>query len=119
MLKELGEDLNSMKKIQSEMKDTLTEIKNNLQGNSNQGSTTRRGYMQPIHMAHLEYPVWVKGEAVPLALQDTYYIRSHYQGRESLQLFLIHRNRHREAAKVRRQRNRALMKEQIKTPKKN
>ena len=36
MLKELGEDLNSMKKIQSEMKDTLIEIKNNLQGNSNQ-----------------------------------------------------------------------------------
>ena len=36
MLKELSEDLNSMKKIQSEMKDTLIEIKNNLQGNSNQ-----------------------------------------------------------------------------------
>ena len=30
MLKELSEDLNSIKKIQSEMKDTLTEIKNNL-----------------------------------------------------------------------------------------
>ena len=33
MLKELSEDLNSIKKIQSEMKDTLIEIKNNLQGN--------------------------------------------------------------------------------------
>ena len=33
-LKELGEDLNSMKKIQSEMKDTLIEIKNNLQENN-------------------------------------------------------------------------------------
>ena len=32
MLKELSEDLSSMKKIQSEMKDTLIEIKNNLQG---------------------------------------------------------------------------------------
>ena len=32
MLKELGEYLNSMKKIQSVMEDTLTEIKNNLQG---------------------------------------------------------------------------------------
>ena len=31
MFKELSEDLNSIKKIQSEMKDTLTEIKNNLQ----------------------------------------------------------------------------------------
>ena len=34
MLKELTEDLNSIKKIQSEMKDTLIEIKNNLQGNN-------------------------------------------------------------------------------------
>ena len=33
MLKELSE-LHSIKKIQSEMKDTLTEIKNNLQGNN-------------------------------------------------------------------------------------
>ena len=33
MLKELSEDLNNNnKKIQSEMKDTLIEIKNNLQG---------------------------------------------------------------------------------------
>ena len=29
MLKELSEDLNRIKKIQSEMKDTLIEIKNN------------------------------------------------------------------------------------------
>ena len=34
MLKELSEDLNSIKKIQSEMKDTLIEIKNNLQRNN-------------------------------------------------------------------------------------
>ena len=34
MLKELSEDLNSIKKIQSETKNTLTEIKNNLQGNN-------------------------------------------------------------------------------------
>ena len=33
MLKELNEDLNSIKKTQSETKDTLIEIKNNLQGN--------------------------------------------------------------------------------------
>ena len=32
MLKELSEDLNSIKKIQSEMKDTLIKIKDNLQG---------------------------------------------------------------------------------------
>ena len=37
---------------------------------------------------------------------------------ESKQLYLIHRNKHREAAKIRRQRNMAQMKEQIKTPEK-
>ena len=34
MPKQLSEDLNSIKKTQSEMKSTLLEIKNNLQGNS-------------------------------------------------------------------------------------
>ena len=34
MLKELSEDLSSRKKIQTETKDTITEIKNNLQGNN-------------------------------------------------------------------------------------
>ena len=34
MSKELSEDLSSMKNIQSEMKDSLIEIKNNLQGNN-------------------------------------------------------------------------------------
>ena len=34
MIKELSEDLNSIKKIQSEMKDSLSEIKNNVQGNN-------------------------------------------------------------------------------------
>ena len=33
MFKVLSEDLNNIKKIQSEIKDTLIEIKNNLQGN--------------------------------------------------------------------------------------
>ena len=35
---------------------------------------------------------------------------------ESMQLYLIHRNRHREAAKTRRQRNMAQMEEHNKTP---
>ena len=34
MLRELSEDLNNIKKIQSEMKDSLVEIKNNLHGNN-------------------------------------------------------------------------------------
>ena len=33
MLEKLSDDLNSVKKIQSEMKDTLIEIKNNLSEN--------------------------------------------------------------------------------------
>ena len=33
-LKELSEDLSSIKKTQSETKDTLVKIKNNLQGNN-------------------------------------------------------------------------------------
>ena len=37
---------------------------------------------------------------------------------ESKPLYLMHRNKHREAAKMRRQRNMAQMKEQIKTPEK-
>ena len=40
------------------------------------------------------------------------------QDRESKQLYLIHRNKHREAAKSKRQRNMAQMKEQNKTPEK-
>ena len=35
LLKELSDDLSSIKKIQSETKYTLIEIKNNLQGNNN------------------------------------------------------------------------------------
>ena len=34
ILKELSEDLSSIKKTQSEMKDTLIEIRNDLQGNN-------------------------------------------------------------------------------------
>ena len=34
MLRELSKDLGSIKKNQSEMKDTLMEIKDNLQGNN-------------------------------------------------------------------------------------
>ena len=34
MLKQLSEDLSSLKKTQSEMREMLIEIKNNLQGNN-------------------------------------------------------------------------------------
>ena len=41
MFKELSEDLNSIKQIQSETKASLTEIKNNLQGNNSKGMKLR------------------------------------------------------------------------------
>ena len=55
-------------------------------------------------------------EAVPL--DPTGYPLPHYQDMESKQLYLIHRNKHKEAAKMRRQRNMAQMKEQTKIPEK-
>ena len=42
MLKELSEDLNSVKQIQSEMKNTLIEIKNNLQGNNSREDEAKK-----------------------------------------------------------------------------
>ena len=45
---------------------------------------------------NLEYPAWVIGEVVPWTLQDTYYIRPHYQDTESKQLYLIHRKKNTE-----------------------
>ena len=39
MLKELSEEHSSIKKIQSEMKDSLTEIKNNLQGKNSRDTS--------------------------------------------------------------------------------
>ena len=41
MLKALSEDLSSIKKIQSKMKDTLVKIKNNLQGNNSRVDKTK------------------------------------------------------------------------------
>ena len=41
MLSELSKDLNSIKKAQSEAKGTLTEMQNNLQGNSSTGVELR------------------------------------------------------------------------------
>ena len=58
------------------------------------------------------------GVAVPLDPTGHLLHQAHYQEMESKQLYLIHRNKHREAAKMRGQRNMAQMKEHIKTPEK-
>ena len=51
MLKELSEDLSSIRKIQSEMKDTLNEIKDSLQGNN---SRVNEGENQINDLEHKE-----------------------------------------------------------------
>ena len=51
MLEELSEDLNSIKNIQSEMKATLIEIKNNLQGNN---STVNKAENRINNLEHKE-----------------------------------------------------------------
>ena len=51
MLRELCEDLNNIKKIQSEAMDTLIEIKNNLQGNN---STVDEAKNQSNDLEHKE-----------------------------------------------------------------
>ena len=51
MLKKLNEDLNSIKKIPSEMTDTLIETKNNLQGNN---STVNEAENQINDLEHKE-----------------------------------------------------------------
>ena len=56
--------------------------------------------------------------ALPKALPLTAYRLAFLQDGKSKQLYLILRNKHREAAKIRRQRNMAQMKEQIETPEK-
>ena len=71
-----------------------------------------------MQRAHLEYPAWEIEEMGHWTLQDSYYIRPHNQDTESKQLYLIQRNKHREAAKIRRQRNMTQMKGQIKTSEK-
>ena len=49
MLKELSEDFSSIKKIQSEMGDTLIERKNNLQGNNHSGCPSSRLHHYVTH----------------------------------------------------------------------
>ena len=79
---------------------------------------SRLNYKRRVYSAHTKGTFSVIGEAVPLTLQNTYYIRPPYQDTESEKPYMIHRNKHREAAITRRQRNMAQMKEQIKTPEK-
>ena len=50
MLKELSEELNSIKKIQLQMKDTLIEMKNNLEGNNSRVDESKNQINDLEHM---------------------------------------------------------------------
>ena len=50
MLKELNEDFNGIKNIQSELRDTLIEIKNNLQGNDSRVDKAKNPINDLEHM---------------------------------------------------------------------
>ena len=56
-LKELSEDLSSINKIQSEMKDTLIEIKNNLQGNNSRMDEAENQISDMEHKEEKNQPI--------------------------------------------------------------
>ena len=96
------------------MEDTLIEIKNNLQGKN---SRVEEANNQIKDMEHKEAKL-NKSEQ-----EEERRIKKNEKSIISLwnnfkRLYLIHRNKHREAAKMRRQRNMAQMEEQIKIPEK-
>ena len=92
-----------------------------LQSNGPEGKSLPLAGQQ---QSSLNYYVWVSlsaqlgwlGRRWHWVLQNTYYIRPPYQGQETYQLYLLHRNKYREAAKIKRQRNTSQLKEQNKTP---
>ena len=57
MLKELSEDLNSIKKIQLEMKDILIEIKKNLQGINNRVNKAKNHISDLDHKEAKKQPI--------------------------------------------------------------
>ncbi|KAF6114553.1 hypothetical protein HJG60_010527 [Phyllostomus discolor] len=59
----------------------------------------RLNYKRRVYSAHTKGSSQVTGEAVPWTLQGTCFIRPHYKDMESKQLFLMHKNKHRKAAK--------------------
>ena len=64
-------------------------------------------------------PPWQLPKALAYTIyRCIFYNRPYYQDRESKHIYLIHRNKYWEAAKMRRQRNVAPMKEQNKTSEK-
>ena len=78
----------------------------------------RLNYKRRVYSAHMKGTPQVPSLGDRGGCATGPYIRPHYQDRKSKQLYLKHRNKHREAAKMRRQRNMAQLKEQNKTPEK-
>ena len=62
ILKELSEDLSSIEKIQSEMKDSLIEIKNNLQGNNSRADEAENQINDLEHKEAKKQPIRAQEE---------------------------------------------------------
>ena len=59
---ELSKDINSIKKIQSEMKDTLVEIKKNLEGNNSKVNEAKNQINDLEHKEEINIQPEKKGE---------------------------------------------------------
>ena len=78
-----------------------------------EASRSQAGALSPprplLHTQKWVAPLWQAPKVPPILTEQV------HQERASNQLYLIHRNKHREDAKLRRQRNMAQLKEQNKT----
>ena len=83
---------------------------------------SRLNYKRKVYTAregaHLQCPVWVIGEAVPSNPTEHLLHTGTLPRQRDIAALPVHRNKHREAAKMRTQRNMPQMKEQNKTPEK-
>ena len=83
-----------------------------------QASSSQAAALSSLHpLTHIQGHKAVRHVALPWRLPKapSHIMQQVYQDRESKQLYLIHRNKHRQAVKLRRQRNTAQVKEQNKT----
>ena len=65
MLKEVSMDLSCIKKTQSEMKDTLIEIKNNLQGNKSRMDEAKKQINDLEHKEAKKQPHRIRRTKIP------------------------------------------------------
>ena len=70
MFKELSNDLSSIKKTQSEMKDTLIEIKNNLKGNNSRVDEAENQINDLEHKEAKNQPIRTRRESKKMRIEQ-------------------------------------------------